>query len=127
MQQIEVIKTSRLNGKDVMPGEIVEIEDSLFSAWVKAGRARAVRKGPGRPPKVQENKPIDISTMSKKKLLALAEAGGVEIEDPKKITLDELRDLIIAKGEENDAGEGKTEARDESGNEKGAGEGETEA
>ena len=76
MVKIEVVRQSRLNGVDVQPGAVVELEPSLASAWMKAGRARAARAD-GTP----EAEKTDLKKLSIKKLKILAEEKGVELPD----------------------------------------------
>lgn len=40
MVKVEVLKSARLNGRDVPVGEVVEIEDSLLSYWITKGIAK---------------------------------------------------------------------------------------
>jgi hypothetical protein len=53
--KVKVLKESRLNGADVHEGEVVEIDNALALAWIKAGRAETINgtilvneKKPGR-------------------------------------------------------------------------------
>lgn len=114
MTMVVVTKPSRLNGADVMPGEIVEIDDALARAWFLARRARkagSVRRDPEKPQK-KEKPPeeVDPSKMSKKKLLKIAIEKKLEVPDPNKITKKELIDLLIEPKEKEpkaDEGTGK--------------------
>ena len=77
MVKVEVVKQSRLNGVDVMPGETVVLEHSLAVAWLKTGRARAAREMVD-PPEPDE---VDLKKLSIKKLKALAAERGIELPD----------------------------------------------
>jgi len=59
--QVQVIKSARLNGRDVGPGEVVELNNALAAAWLAKGLARSAgQRGPGRPPKQpKRQKPVE--------------------------------------------------------------------
>ena len=104
MVKIEVKIQSRLDGADVLPGEVVELENGLAAAWIKAGRARAAGE-PGKPPDGEET---DLKKLSIKKLTALAEDLGIPPPESK-ISKQDLIELIEEQNElpEDDAGEGE--------------------
>lgn len=58
--QVEVARPARLNGEDLKPGDVVDLDSSLAAAWMRAGLAAAPRRGPGRPPKSRED-PVETA------------------------------------------------------------------
>ena len=87
--KIQIIK-ARLNGKDLTPGEVIEIDDKLALRWIKKGNARFPEV------KVSDSgsEDDDLSKMSKKKLLSLAKEMSVEIPDPKNASKKDIIALI---------------------------------
>jgi len=109
--KLEVVEPSRLNGRDVQPGEVVDLEDRLAEAWLRDKRARvpgSEKKGPGRPakePKQPELVPeTDMEKLSRKKLLSLAQEAGLDPDECKGMSRE---DLILSIQVEQEAGGGK--------------------
>jgi hypothetical protein len=86
--KIEVIK-ARLDGKDLEPGEVIDIDDQLTLRWVQKEHAKFPKEKTTRPG--QEN---DLVKMSKKKLLSLAKEMNVDIPDPKSAKKEDIIALI---------------------------------
>jgi len=111
--KLEVVKPSRLNGRDVPPGEEVDLEDRLAEAWLRDKRARvpgSEKKGPGRPARETKQPELvpetDMEKLSRKKLLALAEEAGLDPDECKGMSRE---DLILSIQVEQESGDGKDE------------------
>ena len=90
-----VLKNARLEGRDVVPGEEIDLPDTLIKYWQKKGLAKAVSKKPDTktkrnsgkgagPVEKTDNKddgnPIDyLKKLNHKKLLALALKRGLDV------------------------------------------------
>ena len=109
--QVEVTVRSRLEGRDVEPGEVVEIPDKLAERWFLDGRARRIR-GPGRPAqagvRIQSLDAIsgeELGELTRKNLLELARANGIEV--PKKANKQELVERLL-EAKEDEEGQAET-------------------
>jgi hypothetical protein len=113
VMKIEVIK-ARLNGKDLEPGEVIDIDDQLALRWIQKGHAKFPKEkttGLG-----SEN---DFVKMSKKKLLSLAKEMNVDIPDPKNAKKEDIIALIeISKAIEDGNDEATGEEHEKSGQDK---------
>jgi len=114
--KLEVVEPSRLNGRDIPPGEVVDLEDRLAEAWLRDKRARVPgsdKKGPGRPAKEPKQPDLvpetDMEKLSRKKLLALAEEVGLDPEECKGMSREDLILGIQVEKESGDAGDKDTE------------------
>ena len=123
--QAKVIKRSRLNGRYVEPGEVIEINPALAKDWFGARLARPISL-PGKTPKVEIQlkaldaySPEELGELTRKNLLDLARINKIEV--PKKISKDNLIDLFEERqedeGSEKEAGgegdQGTTKPKEE--------------
>ena len=111
--KIEIIK-ARLDGKDLEPGEVVDVDDKLALRWIQKGHAKFPKE------KItaqgQEN---DLVKMSKKRLLSLAKEKNVDIPDPKNAKKEDIIALIeISKAIEAGNDEATGEDNEKSGQDK---------
>ncbi len=102
--QVEIIKRSRLNGRDVEAGEVVELNAALAVDWFRAGRARKMSL-PAKPPKVEIQlkaldvySPEELGKLTVKNLHQLARLNGIEVS--KKADKQDLIDLLIERQED---------------------------
>jgi len=111
--KIEVIK-ARLDGKDLEPGEVVDVDDQLALRWVQKGHAKFPKEKTTA--QGQEN---DLVKMSKKRLLSLAKEKNVDIPDPKNAKKEDIIALIeISKAIEAGNDEATGEDNEKSGQDK---------
>ena len=100
--KVELIRKARLNGKDIKPGDTVDIDNKLALAWINRNIARIPVPGQAR----------DIfSKMSRKELLKLAEEKGIKISKLKKAKKNDI--IAVLKEHENSSDEGGGEDHDE--------------
>ena len=100
--KVELIKKARLDGKDIKPGDTVDIDNKLALAWIDGNIARM--HVPGRVRDV-------FSKMSRKELLKLAEEKGIEVSQLKKAKKDDI--IALLKECENSLNEKRGEDHDE--------------
>ena len=93
--KVKVIKPARLNGKGLVPGEIVELDNDLAAAWLAKGLAKA-NSGPGRPPKAkttESRQDLGPAQMSKNKLVAMGKELGIDPKEFKGLSKEEIEHL----------------------------------
>ena len=113
--KVELIRKARLDGKDIKPGDMVDIDNKLALAWIDKNIARMHVPGQAR----------DVfSKMSRKELLKFAEEKGIEISKLKKAKKDDIIALLKEcenspneeGGEDHDEGTKEEEQNKEAGN-----------
>jgi len=83
--KVELVKKARLDGKDIKPGDTVDIDNKLALVWIDRNIARIFVPGQAQ----------DIfSKMSRKELLKLAEEKGIALFGLKKAKKNEIIDLL---------------------------------
>ena len=100
--KVKIIKKARLDGKDIKPGDTVDIDKKLALVWIDRNIARISVSG-----KIQDI----FSKMGRKELIRLAEEKGIKMPRLKKAKKNDI--IAVLKEHENSSDEGGGENHDE--------------